>query len=230
MTTRDDGPDEPCVLGAGCYLDASPKPEQGTPKTTKQQYEESVVPGDNLSPLEALRFFCSLSMAGQDWLDVESLFDAVADALATEKAHNLKMSKLATPAAFTLDENKRLREELAVLNAKHTADLKVVFDEHEKDEQDWEAQVAAEKARADATQQDFERATEIIDVERKALAEVTSRADGLAADAARYRWLRGTYFSETPAAHLGRTDTPEQLDAAIDAALAQARDEGRKDV
>lgn len=28
-------------------------------------------------PLERLRFFCSLAMNGQDWLDVEQFFDAV---------------------------------------------------------------------------------------------------------------------------------------------------------
>ena len=28
-------------------------------------------------PLERLRFFCSLAMCGQDWLDVEQFFDDV---------------------------------------------------------------------------------------------------------------------------------------------------------
>lgn len=32
---------------------------------------------DELSPLERLRFFCSLAMNGQDWLDVEPFFDAI---------------------------------------------------------------------------------------------------------------------------------------------------------
>ena len=31
----------------------------------------------SLSPLERLRFFCSLAMSGQDWLDVEPFFQAV---------------------------------------------------------------------------------------------------------------------------------------------------------
>lgn len=35
---------------------------------------------DECSPLERLRFFCSLAMNGRDWLDVESFFDAVASA------------------------------------------------------------------------------------------------------------------------------------------------------
>jgi hypothetical protein len=30
-----------------------------------------------LSPIESLRFYCSLAMKGQDWLDVEPFFDAV---------------------------------------------------------------------------------------------------------------------------------------------------------
>jgi len=29
----------------------------------------------NETPIERLRFFCSLAMQGQDWLDVEQLFD-----------------------------------------------------------------------------------------------------------------------------------------------------------
>lgn len=32
-----------------------------------------------LSSLERLRFFCSLAMSGQDWLDVEPFFQAVED-------------------------------------------------------------------------------------------------------------------------------------------------------
>jgi hypothetical protein len=34
---------------------------------------------DDLSPLEALRFFCSLAMNGRDWLDAEPFFDALED-------------------------------------------------------------------------------------------------------------------------------------------------------
>jgi hypothetical protein len=32
---------------------------------------------DEKDPLERLRFFCSLAMKGQDWLDVEPFFDDV---------------------------------------------------------------------------------------------------------------------------------------------------------
>ena len=28
-------------------------------------------------PVERLRFFCSIAMNGQDWLDVEEFFDAI---------------------------------------------------------------------------------------------------------------------------------------------------------
>lgn len=34
---------------------------------------------DIYDPIERLRFFCSLAMSGQDWLDVEPLFEAVAE-------------------------------------------------------------------------------------------------------------------------------------------------------
>jgi uncharacterized protein YecA (UPF0149 family) len=32
---------------------------------------------DETDPVERLRFFCSLAMKGQDWLDVEPFFDAI---------------------------------------------------------------------------------------------------------------------------------------------------------
>lgn len=44
--------------------------------TAKQQYDE--LAADDMTPLERLRFFCSLAMNGQDWLDVEPFFDALA--------------------------------------------------------------------------------------------------------------------------------------------------------
>lgn len=47
-------------------------------KTAKQRYDEILTeePPDN-DPIERLRFFCSLAMQGQDWLDVEEFFDDV---------------------------------------------------------------------------------------------------------------------------------------------------------
>jgi hypothetical protein len=44
--------------------------------TTKRRFDELV--GTLSDPVERLRFFCSLAMSGQDWLDVEPLFDAIA--------------------------------------------------------------------------------------------------------------------------------------------------------
>lgn len=43
---------------------------------------------DDLSPVERLRFFCSLAMNGQDWLDVEPFFDALAAPPAPQQAHD----------------------------------------------------------------------------------------------------------------------------------------------
>lgn len=43
--------------------------------TAKQRYDEFMEPGEEPSPIERLRFFCSLAMSGQDWLDVEPFFD-----------------------------------------------------------------------------------------------------------------------------------------------------------
>ena len=47
-------------------------------KTAKQQFDELMGDGAEPSALERLRFFCSLAMNGQDWLDAESLFDDLA--------------------------------------------------------------------------------------------------------------------------------------------------------
>ncbi len=44
------------------------------PQPAMARFLETVPEGD--PPLERLRYFCSLAMSPQDWLDVESLFDA----------------------------------------------------------------------------------------------------------------------------------------------------------
>jgi hypothetical protein len=49
-------------------------------QTTKQRFDELTV-DESLTPLEALEFFCSLAMNGQDWLDVEPLFAEVGKSL-----------------------------------------------------------------------------------------------------------------------------------------------------
>lgn len=45
-------------------------------RTTLERFREC---GGNEEPdpVERLRFFCSLAMSGQDWLDVEAFFDDV---------------------------------------------------------------------------------------------------------------------------------------------------------
>jgi hypothetical protein len=47
-------------------------------RTAKQQFDELMGDGAEPSALERLRFFCSLAMNGQDWLDVEPLFNNLA--------------------------------------------------------------------------------------------------------------------------------------------------------
>jgi hypothetical protein len=42
-----------------------------------QEYNECMKSEDDVSPLERLRFFCSLAMNGQDWCDSEPFFDAL---------------------------------------------------------------------------------------------------------------------------------------------------------
>lgn len=56
--------------------------------TAKQRYDECMREDEEPSAVERLRFFCSLAMNGQDWLDVEPFFDALT----------------ASPAALTEDQ------------------------------------------------------------------------------------------------------------------------------
>ena len=57
--------------------------EKGVLEEYKSIIEEV---GDRMNALERLRFFCSLSMNGQNWLDVELLFDDVDAEIAALKA------------------------------------------------------------------------------------------------------------------------------------------------
>lgn len=43
----------------------------------KHQYEKAIKGSEELDPIERLRFFCSIAMRAQDWLDVEPFFDAL---------------------------------------------------------------------------------------------------------------------------------------------------------
>jgi hypothetical protein len=55
---------------------AAPTPERAE-KSAKQQYDASGCAEEEPDPIERLRFFCSLAMNGQDWIDVEPFFDAI---------------------------------------------------------------------------------------------------------------------------------------------------------
>jgi hypothetical protein len=55
---------------------AEQHPEKGPALTV---YNEIAATDDPGSPLERLRFFCSLAMRPQDWLDVAPFFDALAE-------------------------------------------------------------------------------------------------------------------------------------------------------
>lgn len=57
---------------------SSPVAPQPNAETALDRYRASGAMVEEKDPLERLRFFCSLAMSGQDWLDVEPFFDAVA--------------------------------------------------------------------------------------------------------------------------------------------------------
>lgn len=57
-------------------------------ETAKKRYEKYVTADEHRTewPLENLRFFCSLAISGQDWLDVEPFFDACETSVAAANA------------------------------------------------------------------------------------------------------------------------------------------------
>jgi hypothetical protein len=46
----------------------------------KEMYDKACIDGEDKDPIERLRFYCSLAMTGQDWLDAEPFFDAIKSA------------------------------------------------------------------------------------------------------------------------------------------------------
>lgn len=64
-------PDHITPLFAAPPLPTIPK------ETAKQRYDKFMVEGEEEPPVERLRFFCSLALNGQDWIDVEPFFDAI---------------------------------------------------------------------------------------------------------------------------------------------------------
>lgn len=73
-------------------LFASPPPAQ---PTALERYTEAMKDCEPDTHIENLRFFCSLAMRGQDWLDVEPFFDAVIAAQPTQAKHIPASTELA---------------------------------------------------------------------------------------------------------------------------------------
>ena len=48
--------------------------------SAKESYDKACIDGEDKDPIERLRFYCSLAMTGQDWLDAEPFFDALKSA------------------------------------------------------------------------------------------------------------------------------------------------------
>jgi hypothetical protein len=62
------------LLASRC-IPAEPAP-RGVPASALTRFNECGG-ADEPDPIERLRFFCSLAMTGEDWLDVEPFFDAI---------------------------------------------------------------------------------------------------------------------------------------------------------
>lgn len=76
-----------------------------TPRTALDQFNE-FAGEDKESPLERLRFFCSIAMQGQDWLDVEQFFIAVETELA---AKTLELAEAKAEAERLREDAERYR-------------------------------------------------------------------------------------------------------------------------
>ena len=63
-------------------------------------------------PLERLRFFCSLAMKGQDWLDVEPFFDDVKTTLTDRPAADARFEVLKASLTEHEEEMLKLLEDL----------------------------------------------------------------------------------------------------------------------
>lgn len=55
-------------------------------KRSLPEYEAAMIGCEENDPIERLRFFCSIAMNGEDWLDVEPFFDAITARLAELEA------------------------------------------------------------------------------------------------------------------------------------------------
>jgi hypothetical protein len=83
------------ILADGFHEDSTPanleKRNDAGQQSALQRYAKFTKDDDSLSPLEQLRFFCSLAMSGQDWLDVERFFDALEGEQSAEAAQGMVM-------------------------------------------------------------------------------------------------------------------------------------------
>ena len=81
---------------------------------TLELYNECMEGEKGINSVEKLRFFCSLAMHGDDWLDVEPFFDGVQ----AEIGELVKMLTL-MHESFSEDMYIKPRRELEELLAKH---------------------------------------------------------------------------------------------------------------
>lgn len=63
------------------------------PNTALTDYKRFMGYEEEVDPVERLRFFCSLAMEGQDWIDVEPFFDDVVKQIKSLQAENEKLKQ-----------------------------------------------------------------------------------------------------------------------------------------
>lgn len=82
------------------------------PNMSAKQRFDAACGADEADPIERLRFFCSLAMTGDDWIDVEPFFSDLVQAKAEQVTHQVQ-------AAEVQHLNEVLRRKNIALDALH---------------------------------------------------------------------------------------------------------------
>jgi hypothetical protein len=88
-----------------------------TKPTAQQKYDEFMAGDSEKSALERLRFFCSLSMNGQDWLDVEKYFNDVESELKLIQSAEMPVEPERIRSDYFLSEHRKVTDYIDALKA-----------------------------------------------------------------------------------------------------------------
>lgn len=202
-------------------------------ETALQEYNRFMAQGDELSPVERLRFFLSLALKGQDWLDVEQFIDDIEVAPVTQpvpvawmyqERDGRPFASMNPPNSF--DKNELSENEVTVTPLyTHSASSQEQPVPVEPDEVTTLIEGGWSELNADATRKyidSLQQQQMVADgwrqcAEGQGTTQYCSIAEELRKDAERYRWLRDKSEFKN------ERYTPRQVDADIDAAIEKMK-------